>query len=198
MSGSKMCLNESQSGQMQVAADRAGLCWCSVRRELSHCDQGVLDLTLATTRTRECEIQLKDCEGLQTIHRKAAGAVCDPAQQNREEHSEVNKQEQMESTGGLSWCHRNFHFMDMTGTLSILQTNVFNDCKMETTINGLTAGGCMRRTITLKEIFGTGVHRGLDLIVVWCVLHEDVVCGCWDYERQRQKGLPIRPGRQLQ
>lgn len=50
----------------------------------------------------------------------------------------------------------------------------------------------------LQEIFFcSGISRGLDLIVVWCGLHGDVVYGRCDYERKRQGGLLGGPGRQL-
>lgn len=38
-----------------------------------------------------------DSEGLRSIHRKAVGVVCGPAQQNQEEHSKVNQHTSMMS-----------------------------------------------------------------------------------------------------
>lgn len=45
---------------------------------------------------------------------------------------------------------RPFHLMGMSGMLPLLHNDMFKKCKMEHSVNGRFAGGCVRKTIRLK------------------------------------------------
>lgn len=138
-----------------------------------------------------------DYEGLYSMPRKAVGVVCDSAQQNQEAHSK----KQMDGNGKPLWRHsasaRTFHFTGVRRALPLQKKCVLSNNTMESSIKGCTTGGCVRKSIKLKEFFCSGISRTLDRIVVQCGLYGDVVYGCWDYEHKRQTGLLSRPRRQL-
>lgn len=50
----------------------------------------------------------------------------------------------------------------------------------------------------MQELLCCGVSRHLDLVIVFFALNGDVLLGCQDYEREQPRGLPGRPGWQLQ
>lgn len=63
-------------------------------------------------------------------------------------------QEHMDGKDKLLWRHsafaRPFRFMVVRGTLPLLQPDVLNNCAMDSSLNGRTAGGCTRKAFKLK------------------------------------------------
>lgn len=63
-------------------------------------------------------------------------------------------QEQMDGRGYLSWQRstlaRPSHAEVMRGMFPLLRPDVLNHCTMESSINGCTVGGCVRKTFKLK------------------------------------------------
>lgn len=63
-------------------------------------------------------------------------------------------QEQMDGKDNLLWQRsalaRPPHVKVMRRMFPLLQPSVLNNCAMESSINGCTVGGCVRKTIKLK------------------------------------------------
>ncbi|CAK6972430.1 hypothetical protein D9C73_025639 [Scomber scombrus] len=73
------------------------------------------------------------------------------------------RKEHMDGKDKLLWRHSAFagpfRFMVVRWTLPLLQPDVLNNCTMDSSLNGHTAGGCTRKAFKLKPRLRTDSER---------------------------------------